>query len=78
MTSLDGKRGYDGVTVFSATTILRRERLGDDVTAWLRAHPDRIPVDTIVLLSSDARFHCLSIVLFWRSERSSSARDGLT
>jgi hypothetical protein len=27
-----------------------------------------LPVRTCVLQSSDSRFHCLSIVLFWRRE----------
>ena len=73
MTPPEGERGYDGVTVFSATTVQRRERLGDDITAWLRAHPDRIPTDTVVRQSSDARFHCLSILIFWRIARRLSA-----
>lgn len=60
---------YDGVTVFSATTVQRRDRVGDEITAWLRAHPERVPVNTIVRQSSDTRFHCLSILIFWRTER---------
>ena len=64
--------GYDGVTVFSATTVGRREKLGDDITAWLAQHPDRLPVNTVVNLSSDARFHCLSIVIFWRTGKPAS------
>jgi hypothetical protein len=61
---------YDGVQVFSATTFGRRDKLGEDVTAWLRAHPGTLPVKTCVLQSSDSRFHCLTIVLFWRREES--------
>lgn len=68
MTPPEGKCGYDGVKVFSATTFRRREMLGDDIRAWLRAHPERVPANTIVRQSSDARFHCLSILIFWRSE----------
>lgn len=56
-----------GVKVFTATMIERRARLGDDITSWLRAHPDCLPVRAEVRLSSDAKFHCLSIVIFWRS-----------
>ena len=59
---------YEGAQVFSATTFGRRDKLGEDVTAWLRAHPGTLPVRTCVLQSSDSRFHCLSIVLFWRRE----------
>ncbi|MEP6652995.1 MAG: hypothetical protein ABJA82_06525 [Myxococcales bacterium] len=66
MDSTDKQPPYQGMTVFSATTMARRERLGEDVTAWLRSHPDRIPVDTLVRQSSDSRFHCLSILVFWR------------
>jgi hypothetical protein len=66
MTAPEGDGGYDGVRVFSATTLARREKLGEDITGWLNAHPDRIPVNAVVRLSSDARFHCLSIVVFWR------------
>jgi hypothetical protein len=62
----EGEHRYDGVKVFSATTVGRREKLGDDITAWLRANTDRVAVNTVVRLSSDARFHCLSILIFWR------------
>ena len=66
MTAAEGGGAYDGVRVFSATTLARREKLGEDITGWLNAHPDRIPVNAVVRLSSDSRFHCLSIVVFWR------------
>lgn len=62
-------RTYDGVEVFTATMRERRERLGEDITSWLRGHPDRVPVRTEVRLSSDAKFHCLSIVIFWRVDQ---------
>lgn len=58
--------GYDGVKVFSATMFARREKLGEDVTAWLRAHSEFVPVRAVVRQSSDHRFHCLSILIFWR------------
>ena len=48
---------YDGVKLFSATMFARREKLGDEITSWLGAHPERAPVSTVVLLSSDAAFH---------------------
>lgn len=67
MTASDGSFGYDGMKVFSATTVRNRERLGEDVTAWLLAHPECIPVNTEVRQSSDSRFHCLSILVFWRA-----------
>lgn len=60
---------YEGAQVFSATTFGRRDKLGEDVTAWIRAHPEYMPVRTCVLQSSDSRFHCLTIVLFWRRQQ---------
>ena len=59
--------GYEGVQVFTATMMEQRARLGEHVTAWLHAHSDRVPVAVIVRQSSDARFHCLSILVFWRT-----------
>lgn len=67
MVSPEAVCGYDGVKVFSATTLARRQRLGEDITDWLQAHPEAVPVNTVVHSSSDARFHCLSIVVFWRT-----------
>jgi hypothetical protein len=58
-----GDQRIDLVKVFSATRSTERDRLGDRVTTWLRGHPDVTIMRTIVLLSSDARFHCFSIVL---------------
>jgi hypothetical protein len=63
----EGLTGWNGVQVFSSTMFGRREKMGEDVTNWLRAHPDRIPVDTVIRQSSDSRFHCLTIVVFWRT-----------
>lgn len=51
------------VKVFSVTKVRDREAIGDRVTAWLAANPRVRPVQTIVTLSSDQKFHCLSIVL---------------
>ena len=56
----------DGVTVFSATMRRSREELGDRITQWLKAHPDRVPVEKVVVLSSSRRFHCQTVVIFWR------------
>jgi len=52
------------VKVFSVTKAKDREAIGDNVTAWISAHPDARIVKTVVALSSDEKFHCLSIVLF--------------
>ncbi len=64
---------FTGVKVFSATMAENRRLLGDDFTAWLQAHPGREPVHVIVTQSSDERFHCLSIVLFWRDRNLTAA-----
>jgi hypothetical protein len=52
------------VKVFSATKARDREALGERVTEWIAAHPDVAVVRTVVELSSDRSFHCLSMVLF--------------
>jgi hypothetical protein len=52
------------VKVFSVTKAREREAIGDHVTAWIAANPALRVVNTIVALSSDAKFHCFSIVLF--------------
>jgi hypothetical protein len=51
------------VKVFSATTARARALMGDQIAAWLAAHPSVTVLDTIVTTSSDRCFHCLSIVL---------------
>ena len=57
---------FTGVKVFSATKAKEREELGETVTRWLRANDVEI-VDRVVTQSSDDEFHCLSIILFYRS-----------
>lgn len=59
--------GYDGARVFSATKALEREGLGNKLTNWLEANPDKEVVDTVVRQSSDRQFHCLSIIVFYRT-----------
>jgi hypothetical protein len=56
-----------GVKVFTATRAREREDLGDAVTRWLAAHPDVEVVQSEVRQSSDAQFHCLTCVLFYRA-----------
>ena len=52
------------VKVFSATKARDREVLGAAVTAWIAANPDLRVLKTVVSLSSDSAFHCLSFVMF--------------
>lgn len=61
--------GYDGLKVVSVTTPARRARLSEELTAWLQTHADRRPVHVIVRQSSDRRHHCISILIFWRSQK---------
>jgi hypothetical protein len=52
------------VKVFTATRAADREALGGKLTSWLDAHPELKVFKALVRQSSDASFHCLSIVLF--------------
>jgi hypothetical protein len=61
--------GFNGVKVFSATTGALRQQLGELVTAWLAEHSELTVVDITVAQSSDAGFHCVSIVVFFRDQR---------
>lgn len=55
----------NGVKVFSATMQQDRDRLGEQVTAWLAANRHLIIVEVSVTQSSDAAFHCVAITLFY-------------
>jgi len=63
----DGKvLDVTGVKVFSATKAKERELLGENITEWIRNHPENEIVDKIVTQSSDSEFHCLTITLFYK------------
>jgi hypothetical protein len=62
---------FTGVKVFSATKAKERDDLGEQVTRWLRANSDLEIVDRTVVQSSDNEFHCLTVVLFYRSKSGS-------
>jgi hypothetical protein len=57
------------VKVFSATKARDRDQLGDRVAAWLEANPHLEIRKTVVSLSSDSEFHCLSLVLICAERR---------
>ena len=57
---------YSVVKTFVATRRDDREALGETITAWLAEHPQLEVVDRVVLQSSDAIVHCLSVVVFLR------------
>lgn len=63
------------VKVFSTTKPKDRDGLGERVTAWLREHPDVTILQTDVCLTSDRRYHCLSILLFGHEDRREDRRE---
>ena len=61
---------FNGVRVFSATMVADRDQLGEKVTAWIAAHPDKKVTDMVITQSSDEAFHCVAItVFFWEEPR---------
>jgi hypothetical protein len=66
---------FDGVAVFSATKFMDRDKLGDRVTAWLRSQRGREVVRTVVTQSSDAEFHCIAMIVFWREASEAASRE---
>jgi hypothetical protein len=57
------QRSISVFKVFSATKAQDREVLGERVSAWIAANPQLEVTKTVVSLSSDSKFHCLSFVL---------------
>jgi hypothetical protein len=57
---------FNGVQIFSASKFEERRRMGDEITAWLRANPERKVVDREVRQSSDSEYHCVTIILFYQ------------
>lgn len=51
------------VKVFTATKVKDRESIGETVTSWIAENPGARILKTFVTLTSDDRFHCISIVL---------------
>ncbi len=62
---------FTGVKVFTTTLARDREVMGETVTRWLAEHPELEPVDRDVRQSSDQRFHCLSILVYYRERERS-------
>ena len=65
---------FTGAKVFSATMKRERDELGSLITQWIADHPGLDVVDRIVCQSSDASFHCLSIVLWFRPQQAKRAK----
>lgn len=59
---------FNGVKVFSATMVADRDQLGEKVTAWIAAHPERKVTDIVITQSSDEAFHCIAITVFYWEE----------
>jgi hypothetical protein len=57
---------FNAVKVFSATKARDRDALGERITDWIRRNKGVTILDTCVRQSSDAEFHCLSILLFYK------------
>lgn len=56
---------FAGVKVFSATGTEDRLALGDRIGRWLAEHPELRGDHAVVVQSSCAAFHCLTIVVFY-------------
>ena len=59
---------FNGVKVFSATMVADRDQLGEKVTAWIAAHPEKKVTNLVVTQSSDEAFHCIAITVFYWEE----------
>jgi len=60
---------FDSVKVFSATMFHDRQQLGEQVTGWIAERPEIEIADIVVRQSSDASFHMIAIVVFFRTPR---------
>ena len=60
---------FDSVKVFAATKFTERSVLGETVTEWIAQHPEHQITEIAVRQSSDAEFHCLSMIIFYRAGR---------
>jgi folate-dependent tRNA-U54 methylase TrmFO/GidA len=59
---------FTGVKVFSTTLARDREVMGENITRWLKEHPDVEVVDKEITQSSDKEFHCLTVTLFYKTK----------
>lgn len=60
---------FEGIKVFTASMMRERDGLSHRVNRWLAKNEGAITiVDKEVKQSSDAAYHCLSIVLFYRGK----------
>ncbi len=70
---------FNGVKIFCATVVARRQTLGDEVTRWLEDARAKRPgfqiVDIVVTQSSDKAYHCLTISVFFNEDLTASKKD---
>ena len=59
---------FTGVKVFSTTMARDREMMGETITRWIKDNPQAEIVDKEVTQSSDKEFHCLTVILFYRTK----------
>jgi len=60
---------FDAVKVFAATKFTDRAQLGEVVTEWIARHPEHQITEICVRQSSDAEFHCVTLIVFYRAGR---------
>ena len=60
---------FDSVKVFAATKFTDRANLGEVVTAWIAQNPANEITEIAVRQSSDAEFHCVTLIVFYRAGR---------
>ena len=60
---------FDSVKVFAATKFTDRACLGEVVTEWIAQHPHNQITEIAVRQSSDAEFHCVTLIVFYRAAR---------
>lgn len=60
---------FDSVKVFAATKFTDRASLGEVVTEWIAQHPQNQITEIVVRQSSDAEFHCVTLIIFYRAGR---------
>ena len=64
---------FDGVKIFSATLQKDREELGETITHWLNDRAGTLEiVDKLVTQSSDSKYHCVTVTLFYRHRRAAT------
>lgn len=62
-----------GMKVFSATRRRDIAELGDRITEWIRSRPKSVIVTGAkVTQSSDAQFHCVTVIVFFESAKGES------